>query len=50
MSVIGKSERVTQNRVIKLFRDELGYMYLGNWQDREGNDNIEEGSPRDAQL
>ena len=50
MSVIGKSERVTQNRVIKLFRDEQGYTSLGNWQDREGNDNIEEGSLRDAPL
>ena len=40
---IGKPERITQNRVIDLFQDELGYRYLGDWQDREGNSNIEEG-------
>jgi hypothetical protein len=34
MSDIGQPERATQNRVITLFRDELGYEYLGNWQDR----------------
>jgi len=42
MSNIGDIERKTQNRVIKLFADELGYEYLGDWQDREGNSNIEE--------
>ena len=42
MSDIGKPERVTQNRVIKLFCDELGYDFLGDWQDRYGNSNIEE--------
>jgi type I restriction enzyme, R subunit len=41
MSDIGQSERATQNRVITLFRDELGYEYLGNWQDRPNNSNIE---------
>ncbi|MEO8270989.1 MAG: HsdR family type I site-specific deoxyribonuclease, partial [Aureliella sp.] len=39
---VGKSERNTQDRVIRLFRDELGYRYLGNWTDRAGNSNIEE--------
>lgn len=39
---IGKPERVTQNRVVDLFRDELSYDYLGNWQDRTGNSNIED--------
>ncbi|MBP0016926.1 MAG: type I restriction endonuclease subunit R [Cyanobacteria bacterium SBLK] len=36
-----KPEIVTQNRVIKLFTDELEYQYLGNWQNRENNSNIE---------
>jgi type I restriction enzyme, R subunit len=43
MSDVGKPERITQNRVIKLFRDELHYRYLGDWTDRDGNSNIEEG-------
>ncbi len=30
MSTVGKTERATQNRVITLFRDELGYRYLGD--------------------
>src|SRR6185295_5152827 len=42
MSAVGQPERATQNRVLALFRDELGYRYLGNWADREGNSNIEE--------
>ncbi len=42
MNLIGKAERVTQKRVIKLFREELGYDFLGDWTDREGNSNIEE--------
>ena len=43
MNDIGKPERVTQERVIKLFVDELGYRYLGDWTDRDGNSNVEEG-------
>jgi type I restriction enzyme R subunit len=43
MSDVGKPERVTQRRVIELFREELGYRYLGDWTDRDGNSNIEEG-------
>ena len=43
MSDIGKPERATQNRVVKLFCDELGYRYLGDWADRADNSNIEEG-------
>ena len=42
MTTIGQPERATQNRVIALFRDELGYRYLGDWIDRDGNSNIEE--------
>ena len=39
---IGQLERVTQNRIIQLFVDELGYRYLGDWTDRPNNSNIEE--------
>jgi len=42
MNYIGKPERATQDRVIKLFCDKLGYRYLGDWTDRSGNSNIEE--------
>lgn len=42
MSKVGKPERVTQNRVIDLFRDELDYSYLGDWFDCDDNSNIEE--------
>jgi len=42
MSNIGPIERTTQDRVIALFRDQLGYRYLGDWSDRSGNSNIEE--------
>jgi type I restriction enzyme R subunit len=43
MNQIGKPERVTQNRVITLFREVLDYRYLGDWSDRTGNSNVEEG-------
>jgi len=42
MNDIGKPERATQYRVISLFRDELGYNFLGDWTDRTDNSNIEE--------
>jgi type I restriction enzyme R subunit len=42
MSTIGTPERETQRRVLKLFRDELKYRYLGDWTDRPGNSNIED--------
>jgi type I restriction enzyme R subunit len=35
------SEWATQQRVIGLFKNQLGYDYLGDWQEREGNRNIE---------
>jgi len=43
LSDVGQIERKTQNRVVKLFRDTLDYTYLGNWEDRPDNSNIEEG-------
>jgi type I restriction enzyme R subunit len=41
MSKVGQVERATQERVVKLFVDTLGYRYLGNWQDRRENSNVE---------
>lgn len=32
MSNVGEIERATQNRIVRLFRDHLGYQYLGNWK------------------
>jgi type I restriction enzyme R subunit len=43
MSDVGKAERETQDRVIALFEGKLGYDYLGDWTDRDGNSNIEDG-------
>ena len=40
---ISKPERVTQQRVIELLTQKLGYRYLGEWCDREGNHCVEEG-------
>lgn len=43
MNKPGESERASQNRIVQLFQSsELGYRYLGDWQEREGNSNIEE--------
>ena len=42
MSAVGQIEKKTQARIVALFRDQLGYDYLGNWIDREGNRNVEE--------
>ena len=36
MSSVGQIEKKTQQRVVKLFRDALGYRDLGNWEEREG--------------
>ncbi len=46
MSQVGQPERITQNRIAKLFQKELKYRHLGNWQDRAGNSNIEEDELR----
>ena len=39
---VGQIERATQNRLVKLFKEKLGYTYLGNWEDRLGNSNIDQ--------
>lgn len=41
MSAINPIERITQDRIVKLFREGLGYEYYGNWEEREGNSNVE---------
>ncbi|PZV02945.1 MAG: restriction endonuclease subunit R [Leptolyngbya sp.] len=41
MSTVGQRERATQNRVVQLFQTHLGYRYLGNWEARPDNRNIE---------
>ena len=40
MSNVGQRERVTQNRIVRFFQAELGYRYLGDWQDSDNNRNI----------
>lgn len=44
MSTVGQKERAIQNRVVRLLSDKdgLDWKYLGNWEDREGNANVEE--------
>ena len=42
MSVVGQLERKTQDRVVKLFQEQLEYEYLGSWEDRPNNSNLEE--------
>ena len=41
MSKVGQREFQTQRRVVAFFRNALGYAYLGHWQDRSGNRNVE---------
>ena len=31
----GQAEQKTQDRIVRLFREKMGYSYLGNWEDRE---------------
>jgi type I restriction enzyme R subunit len=42
MTTIGQLERATQDRVVMLLANQLGWAYLGKWHDRENNSNIEE--------
>ncbi len=41
MSDVGQIERKAQNRVVELFRNQLKYDYLGNWEYRLNSSNIE---------
>jgi type I restriction enzyme R subunit len=41
MSQVGQRERLTQNRIVQLFREQLDYRYLDDWKDRPNNSNIE---------
>jgi type I restriction enzyme, R subunit len=41
MSGVGRFERDTQDDVVELFRDRLGFDYFGNWKYGEDNSNIE---------
>lgn len=41
MSTIGQREKETQDRIVSLLQNKLGYAYLGNWIDRPDNRNIE---------
>ena len=41
MSKVGQIERETQNRLVKLLQEKLGYEYLGNWE-KQNNSNLVE--------
>jgi type I restriction enzyme R subunit len=43
MNAVGQIEKRTQARVVRLLRHKLGFEYLGNWLEREGNTNVETG-------
>jgi type I restriction enzyme R subunit len=39
---VGQTERRTQDRIVRFLVDELGYNYLGNFQDDEPHGNVQE--------
>ncbi|WP_290567995.1 type I restriction endonuclease subunit R [Leeuwenhoekiella sp. UBA6783] len=41
-NTIGKAERPSQDRIVQLFQSELGYRYIGNWQDELRTQPVEE--------
>ena len=41
-STVGQRERATQAYVVRFFQEALEYGYLGKWQDRAGNSNVEQ--------
>jgi len=41
MSTVGQIERKTQDHIVSLAQSVLGYTYLGNWEYRANNSNIE---------
>lgn len=44
---VGQREMLTQQRVLRFCEETLGYDYLGNWKDRNGNRNVEAALLRD---
>ncbi len=42
-STVGQLERKTQDRVVKLFHDTLKFDYLGDWEYRQDNANVDVG-------
>jgi len=42
MDNVGQREILTQRRVLRFFRESLGYVHLGSWRDRASNGNVEE--------
>ncbi len=50
MSNVGQIERATQQRVVKLFREHLGYGYLGDWGSRPDDQNISRNRNIDTDL
>ncbi len=41
MSSLNQLERITQDRVIQLFRQDLGYEYLGNLHDQNNKTRLQ---------